>query len=1160
MNGDIPGNSPVRARLHQLVQGGRAVAFVGAGASAPLYPLWGELLDQLIQTSVAKGLATADDARVWRSHADKRPQQVVRGLRDKLGDGRLGNLLADLFRTRRGPDDRTFTPVQGALLRANFRGFITTNYDPGLLEARLAVRPGCTATGFATWKDELVHHWHTGDIFRDEPCPVLFAHGIHQRPDTIVLGIGEYRVAYQSGTWRRCFDALWTREHLVFVGFGFSDPYLDFLVDDVLTQTAATSRGEPRHIAILPLQPGEAYSPEARRLFQDQYNADVLFYRIEQRPDGSLDFTTPLLRELDTLAPSSLAGTLSASAPTTAEWVPAPPAPVASPDVPPFPSGWIHETTEDTLYRGRRDALDRLHRWCSDPSVRLIALTALGGLGKTSLVGHWLKHEQGWTHRKFDGLFFWSFYNERDVDALLAGLLAFAAEKLGVPPPVQGTPLVNAARALLRRRPLLLVLDGLEVLQELADSPQYGALLDLDLQALLADACGHGGGLVVLTSRFPFPDLSRFYGLSARGFDLPPLTPEDGAQLLEACGVAGRLEDRQAVSVEFDGHPLALRVFAAACQSLDDADPNTLRHRLSEAVQSAPEDGELSDEERRARTLRRLLTFYEQRLPVARRHLLGLVALFRTPVETQTLRELARKLPGVAETFAAASDADIDRHLAVLAHEHLLLRQPGRARGIVAYTAHPILRDYFRTALLGGRGELARGFADVVAGQPSSGRPQSVQEIEPVLDAIEVLLEAGDFKRADELFQGRLEHGRLFQKLPAPHAGLRCALGFVVDSERQGQCRKQIDVQLLVIFFTWVGIFAGETGEFGIAMHFLEKSLDLKEKEETSSMNSNSFQNLAGVLTSLGDLTSATTRAAEALRLSRSQENLFEITKSLCYLADALSTLGNLELASQHFTEADSHNREDVDQSLSSRGGQRWSWHLTRLGNHQRSKRLTEANRKISERNGWNADIARCETLLGVLALSGGDPATALEHLAVAEAILRPARQIIDLPSLLLAQAECARKAGQPAEAAAKVDEALSLSAPRGMKLAHADALVFRARLRLDVAQDLASTPRTPDPHLLARDDAEGALQLAHQCGYVWAERDALELLVEICHALGDRSSAEAHARDLTTLTDRLDREIAAGRKVTDEHFAKLESKTGATTQPKPKRGRRRKE
>ena len=173
---------------------------------------------------VENGLASEDDARFWWANAGDRSQQVVRGLRERLTDGRLGNLLGDLFRTRRGPDGLTYTPIQGGLMRANFRGYATTSYDPGLLEARLALRPDRTATGFVTWKDDLIYRWMTGDIFDYESCPVLFAHGIHQRPDTILLGVGEYRAAYKLGAWRRCFEALWSREHFVFCGFGFSEP------------------------------------------------------------------------------------------------------------------------------------------------------------------------------------------------------------------------------------------------------------------------------------------------------------------------------------------------------------------------------------------------------------------------------------------------------------------------------------------------------------------------------------------------------------------------------------------------------------------------------------------------------------------------------------------------------------------------------------------------------------------------------------------------------------------------------------------------------------------------------------------------------------------------------------------------------------------------
>ena len=41
------------------------------------------------------------------------------------------------------------------MCRCGFRGVVTTNYDPGIVDARMRVRPGASATGFMTWQDEL---------------------------------------------------------------------------------------------------------------------------------------------------------------------------------------------------------------------------------------------------------------------------------------------------------------------------------------------------------------------------------------------------------------------------------------------------------------------------------------------------------------------------------------------------------------------------------------------------------------------------------------------------------------------------------------------------------------------------------------------------------------------------------------------------------------------------------------------------------------------------------------------------------------------------------------------------------------------------------------------------------------------------------------------
>ncbi len=194
------GNAHVLERLRAVVASGQAIALVGAGASAGLYPLWNELVGLLIDEAEHSGLATEADRATWRRLAASSPQQVVRGVRDKLGAAVYGEVLRRLFGYRTGSDGRTYTPLHAALLALPFRGYATTNYDPGLLEARRELRPDVRETGYATWRDhDTLRRWHTGDAFEAHACPILYAHGVYERSDTIVLGVGEYRDAYRPG-------------------------------------------------------------------------------------------------------------------------------------------------------------------------------------------------------------------------------------------------------------------------------------------------------------------------------------------------------------------------------------------------------------------------------------------------------------------------------------------------------------------------------------------------------------------------------------------------------------------------------------------------------------------------------------------------------------------------------------------------------------------------------------------------------------------------------------------------------------------------------------------------------------------------------------------------------------------------------------------------
>lgn len=81
----------------------RAVAFLGAGASAPLYPLWSELIEDLIDLAVHKGLSVELE-RTCRLTAAQSPDVTVEIVSNNLGHDQYQAVLRDLLRVRRDPE------------------------------------------------------------------------------------------------------------------------------------------------------------------------------------------------------------------------------------------------------------------------------------------------------------------------------------------------------------------------------------------------------------------------------------------------------------------------------------------------------------------------------------------------------------------------------------------------------------------------------------------------------------------------------------------------------------------------------------------------------------------------------------------------------------------------------------------------------------------------------------------------------------------------------------------------------------------------------------------------------------------------------------------------------------------------------------------------
>src|SRR5205085_4216384 len=81
----LQGNGPVFDALTSALRDGEAIAFVGAGASAGMYPLWGKFIELLADHAVAEGKAEPKEVARWKADTNSTPQQRVGVILRRLG-------------------------------------------------------------------------------------------------------------------------------------------------------------------------------------------------------------------------------------------------------------------------------------------------------------------------------------------------------------------------------------------------------------------------------------------------------------------------------------------------------------------------------------------------------------------------------------------------------------------------------------------------------------------------------------------------------------------------------------------------------------------------------------------------------------------------------------------------------------------------------------------------------------------------------------------------------------------------------------------------------------------------------------------------------------------------------------------------------------------
>jgi serine/threonine protein kinase len=180
---------------------------------------------------------------------------------------------------------------------------------------------------------------------------------------------------------------------------------------------------------------------------------------------------------------------------------------------------------------GREEDIAFLDAAWANKDANVVTIVAWAGVGKSTLVNHWLRGMAAEKYRSAELVFGWSFYRQGTSGGTSSAdeFLDAALHWFGDPDPRIGTAWEKGERLakLVAHRRTLLVLDGLEPLQN-PPGPQEGRLREPSLQALLRELAAFNRGLCLITTRTPVADIADHERTSALRRDLDQLSSDAG--------------------------------------------------------------------------------------------------------------------------------------------------------------------------------------------------------------------------------------------------------------------------------------------------------------------------------------------------------------------------------------------------------------------------------------------------------------------------------------------------------------------------------------------------------------------------------------------------------------------------------------------------------
>jgi tetratricopeptide (TPR) repeat protein len=750
-------------------------------------------------------------------------------------------------------------------------------------------------------------------------------------------------------------------------------------------------------------------------------------------------------------------------------------------------------------FRGRTARLDELTRWLGSPVTpdRVVSVVAAGGTGKTALVDKAL-HEAKLSDRA--GFFVWSFYEDPHTDAFLREAYVYFTGEKDAP---TGGMLERLQIALSGDLPHVLVLDGLERVQSEGGSKRRGELEDLQLKRLVrALAGGVGNARALVTSRFPLVDLENWNGAGHRAIVLDDLERAAALDVLRAWDVKGddaaltRLIEPLNIGSYY--HALSVAVLGSFIGNFGGGDP-------SRAPSFALEDAQETDP--KARRLHRILNEYAKALTQSERDLLARLTLFPRGVKIEFLGWIVQAGGAVAGALIGLSDAQLANQLERLKQLGLVFRHERGAEFV--YSAHPFLRDFFRT-LLGTKAEDVHESVRAKLAPNLESRPAKAPRDPAILDQYEFLIEqsllAGRFQEAFDLYwYGLGGYDNLAKRLGENARALRILERFFPkdDFSQFGSVLPPLRRSILAAS---LGLFAEAAGDLVRAnAAFLHVQMSCNAASDSRN-ESQAELNLAEARALSGRFPSAREHSDKAANLAETAEDNGKV--SLAYRATADFALGEVAAAAADFV----HATELEGRPLYSIIG---IWHSEGklfLGDAAGALSHAQANLEISLRNNWGTAICLCNALLARI-LPQSDLAAAAKH-------LQEARAFAERSGNIELQLRCFQSACELSRHIGDLPQCIS-EGEAGILLA--DTCGF-GKYSIDIRISLAEAYLAASNFQKALQTARKALDLSLEpdCQYAWGQADGLHFCGLAHLRLGETELARQRLTAALALREKL--------------------------------------